>query len=333
MRSVDIRQFDPRAVARGTKESLYLEITQTPAGMPVRQTALVVGGQKPGPVLVVSGGVHGDEYEGPLTVMRLFKALEPASLAGTFVGITVANVPAFEAAARVSSMDGKNLARVFPGDPKGSVTQQIAYWMGERLIGKADFYADLHSSGSDMEMPTLCGYQVGSGPAAELRKRASEAFRAPVCWAHPGQSAGRTLSYAEDHGIPAIYTECPSSRSVHLAEAAIYQRGMRNVMRLLGMIGGEMEAQPSQYYLYGEGDTDDAIAATKSGYFLAERQLLEWVQPGDVLAKVYDLAGNVLEELRSPAAGYLVMRQLLPTVHAGSIVLMLADRYTGEWSK
>jgi len=333
MRSLDIRQFDPRAIPRDTKEALYLEITHTPAGMPIRQAALVIGGHKAGPLLVVSGGVHGDEYEGPLTVMRLFQELQPADLAGTFVGVTVANAPAFEAGTRVSPMDGKNLARVFPGDPKGSVTQQIAYWMAERLIGKADFYADLHSSGSDSEMVTLCGYTIGAGPTAELRKRAAEVFHAPACWAHTDQAAGRTLSYALEHNIPAIYTECPASRAVDLKDAAIYQRGMRNIMRMLGMIGGEMEGERSKWYLYGNGDTDEGLTATQSGYFLAERPLMDWVQRGDVLAKIYDLAGNVLEELRAPAAGYLVMRQLLPTVHAGETVFMLADKYQGEWSK
>jgi predicted deacylase len=332
MRSVDIREFDPRAVAPGAKEALYLEVTHTPAGMPIRHTALTIGGVRSGPVLVVSGGVHGDEFEGPLTVMRLFQELQPADIAGTFVGLTVANVPAFEAATRNSPIDGLNLARTFPGDPKGSVTQQIAYWMGERLIGRADFYADLHSSGSDSEMPTLCGYNMGSGPAAELRKRAAEVFHAPVTWAHPTQAPGRTLSYALDHNIPAIYTECPASRCVSLDDVAIYQRGMRNVMRLLGMLAGPLEGERSQYYLCGAGDTDDAIAATVGGFFIPERKLLEWVQAGDVLGKTYDLAGNVLETLRAPSAGYVVMRQLLPTVHAGSIVFMISDKYQGEWS-
>jgi uncharacterized protein len=277
--------------------------------------------------------VHGDEYEGPLTVIRLFQELQPADIRGTFVGLTVANVPAFEAATRSSPIDGRNLARTFPGDTKGSVTQQIAYWMGERLIGRADFYADLHSSGSDMEMSTLCGYNMGVGPAAELRKKAAEVFHAPVCWAHPDQAPGRTLSYALDHNIPAIYTECPSSRSVHLDDVAIYQRGMRNIMRLLGMLDGAMEGERSPYYLCGNGDSDDTIKASTSGYFLPQRELLDWVEPGDLLGIVCDLAGNVLEELRSPNAAYLICRQLLPTVHAGSNVLTISGKFEGEWSK
>ena len=330
MRSISIQEFDPRAVEPNTKEALYLNITTTPGGMPIRQTVLVVGGKEPGPVLVVSGGVHGDEYEGPLTIMRLFKELEPTDIKGTFVGVVVANVPAFETATRCSPIDGLNLARVFPGDPNGSVTQQIAYWMGERLIGRADFYIDLHSSGSDGEMVQLCGYTLAEGPVAELRKRVAEAFHAEVVWAHPDhpdQGLGRTLSYALDHDIPAVYTESPVQRRVSLPDVEAYKRGVRNAMNVLGMLGGELEGEPSRYYLYGSGDADEGIAVTQSGYWIPEKKLLDRVEAGDVLGTVYDLAGNVLEELRAPSVGYVGYRKLLPTIHAGDVVFMLATKY------
>ena len=109
---------------------------------PIRQTVLTVGGAEPGPLMVVSGGVHGDEWEGPLAVIRLFKELTPRSLQGTFVGLVVANVPAFDAAIHNSPIDGLSLNSVFPGDPEGSITRQIAYWMGQRFIGPSDFYVD-----------------------------------------------------------------------------------------------------------------------------------------------------------------------------------------------
>ena len=331
MRAIHIGEFDPRAIPRNTKEALYLDVTWSPAGMPIRQTAVVIGGRGPGPVLVVSGGVHGDEYEGPLTVTRLFQQLEPADIRGTFVGLVVANVPAFEAAARVSPIDGLNLARVFPGDRNGSVTQQIAYWMGERLIGRADFYIDLHSSGSDMEMVQLCGYSLGKGPAADLRRRAAEAFHAEVLWAHPlPQAGGRTLSYALDHDVPAIYTECPASRTVSIPDVEVYQRGVRNVMRVLEMLDGELEGAPAKHYLYGSGDVDSSIAVTRSGYFGPDRKLMDRVEAGEVLGRVYDLAGNVLEEVKAPSAGIVGLRQLLPTVHAGRVVFMLATPYEGQ---
>ena len=121
---------------------------------------MVVNGIQSGPVFSVSGGVHGDEYEGPLAIMDLFRQLKVEDLNGTFVGLVVANVPAFEAGTRCSPLDGLNLARIFPGNEYGSITEKIAFWMGDCLIRHSDYYIDLHSSGSDMEMPQMCGYII-----------------------------------------------------------------------------------------------------------------------------------------------------------------------------
>lgn len=323
-----IHEFDPREIERDTKKVVYLDVTLTPGGTPIRQTILVIGGRRAGPVLVVSGGVHGDEYEGPLTIIRLFRELEPADIKGTFIGLVVANVPAFEAGTRCSPIDGLNLARVFPGDPIGSVTQQIAHWMGVRLIGRADFYIDLHSSGSDMEMPQLCGYLIGEGPTAQLSRRVAEAFHAEAIWARPEQPPRRTLSCAVEHGIPHIYTECPASRRVSLIDVQAFQDGVRNAMRVLGMLDGDLEGESSRYYLAGSSDLESMGArATRSGYFVPGPGLLDWVEAGDLLGTVFDLAGNVLEEVRAPTSAYVVMRRLLPTVHAGQVVYTLAGRY------
>ncbi len=331
MRVMDIQEFDPRQIKPGTKEALYLDVTFTPGGAPIRQTLVAVGGEEPGPVLLVSGGVHGDEFEGPLTITRLFEELEPAHIKGTYVGLVVANVPAFEAATRCSPIDGLNLARVFPGERYGSITRQIAYWMGERLIRRANYYVDLHSSGSDMEMVQMCGYTAaGSAAVAAMSQRMAEAFHAETVWAHPGLAPGRTGSLALAHDVPFIYTECPASRRVSLADVDVYQRGLRNVMRVVGMLAGDLEGEPSRYFLLGSGNTDAAISVTKSGFFLPQRKLLDWVEAGDLLGTVHDLAGYVLEEIRAPTCGYVGLRQLLPTVNAGQVVFMLGEKNTFE---
>ena len=88
-----------------------------------------------------------------------------------------------------------------------------------------------------------------------------------------------------------------------------------------------MEGEPSRYCFFGSGNVDVAIAVTKSGYFLPEQELLDWVEVGDLLGTVYDLAGNVLEEIRAPIAGYVGLRQLLPTVNAGKVVFLLGGKY------
>jgi predicted deacylase len=92
---------------------------------------------------------------------------------------------------------------------------------------------------------------------------------------------------------------------------------------VLEMLDGELEGEPARTHLLGAGDTDKALTTTASGFWLPERRLLEQVEEGDVLGRVYDLAGTVLEEVRAPSAGCVVMRKLIPTVHAGKVVCML----------
>jgi len=104
-------------------------------------------------------------------------------------------------------------------------------------------------------------------------------------------------------------------------------RGVRNVMRVAGMLADDLEGEPSPYYLHGPGNTDVSLPVTQSGFFIPDCELLDWVEAGDVLGRVYDLAGNVLEEILAPTAGYIGLRQMLPTIHAGKFVFMLGDKF------
>ena len=326
---MDIRNFDARAIQRNSKQTLQLDVATTPGGTPIRQTVLTVGGAEPGPLMVVSGGVHGDEWEGPLTIIRLFPELMPASLRGTFVGLVVANVPAFDAAMHTSPIDGLSLNSVFPGDPNGSITRQIAYWMGQRFIAPADFYIDLHSSSSDLDFPTLCLYKPGTDKAAELSKQAAEAFHAPVVWAFPDYGPGRPFSHAHECGVPAIATECPASRCVIMDDVAVYQRGVRNAMRIMEMLNGDLEGPLARHYLYGNPERTMVTAGT-SGYLLLERAMLDWVEQGEILATIIDLTGEIVEEIRATTTGHVVLRRLVPTVQAGDLLFFLAGKYPPE---
>ena len=112
--------FRSEAVPPGAKETLYLDVAPLPKGDTLRLAVLVARGQAEGPTLLVLGGVHGDEYEGPHAVRTVFRALTTDQLRGTFIGVPVTNVPAFEAGTRSSPLDGLNLARVFPGSRDGT---------------------------------------------------------------------------------------------------------------------------------------------------------------------------------------------------------------------
>ncbi len=84
-----------------------------------------------GPTVILEGGNHGDEYEGPIVIGELIRDLDPKSIQGRLICIPAINLPAVGAGQRVSPYDGLNLNRTFPGDPLGSITQQISSY-GER---------------------------------------------------------------------------------------------------------------------------------------------------------------------------------------------------------
>ena len=114
-----------------------------------------------GPTALLTGANHGDEYEGPIALQALAHELQPAQITGRVIILPFMNYPAFRAASRVSPIDGVNLNRAFPGDPRGTVTQKIADYFQRVLVPMADFVLDFHSGGKTLDfVPFACGHEL-----------------------------------------------------------------------------------------------------------------------------------------------------------------------------
>ncbi len=324
-RAVNFKDFDLERLPRGSSESLYVDVTTSEPGDPLRLPVLIVRGAQEGPTITVLGGVHGDEYEGPHAVRTVFSLIDPASLTGTFVGVPHANPPAFAAGTRTSPLDDLNLARVFPGSEDGKPTERIAHHLSESIIHPCDFLIDLHSSGTLWSMPTLVGYDAQDNDAGRRSREAAMAFGAPVVWGHPDIARGRTVTEAADHRIPWLYAECPGGGWLHLDSAAQYAQGVRNVMAHLDMLPGPVNARQPQFRLYGSGDVDSAATAEATGFLVRQVELLDRVREGDILGTVSGLAGEPLEEIQARSDGVVVFMRAVPSITAGDLVFMLAS--------
>lgn len=310
-------EFQPGRLARNAKHSLKLEFSA--AGHLLELPLLVVRGREPGPVLVASAGVHGDEYEGIQAILETAAALDPAAMRGDLLAVPVANVAAFRQRTRRSPLDGADLARVFPGRPDGSPSEALAWRFDRHVLGHADFYVDLHSGGISWEMPLLAGFDD-----ADPRARAAAvAFGAPVIWAHPEIPPGRTVSAAKARGIPWIYIEARGGGRIHPEDLAVYRRGLMNLMCHLGLFEGEPEAPPPQMELYGDGNTDAGLTATAEGFLIAEVRLLDEVSAGARLGRLLDFGGRLIEEYRAPRSGRVVLLHACPQVRAGEPVFLV----------
>ncbi len=104
----------------------------------------------PGPVVLVMGGNHGDEYEGQIIVSRLIREIVPSMVTGQLILMPMANFPAASAGLRTSPIDQGNLNRMFPGNAAGGVTEVLCSYIEQVLLTQADVLLDLHSGGSSL---------------------------------------------------------------------------------------------------------------------------------------------------------------------------------------
>ncbi len=104
-----------------------------------------------GPTALLTGGNHGDEYEGPIALWSLTRDLHPESINGRVIIIPAMNYPAFKAGKRTSSIDGGNMNRAFPGKPDGTITEITADYFNRVLLPLSDYVLDIHSGGKTLD--------------------------------------------------------------------------------------------------------------------------------------------------------------------------------------
>ena len=321
-----IEDFDLKALPSAQKSRHWLDIAPRVFDSGCRLPLLCVTGADEGPTLLVLAGVHGDEYEGMAAIHQLFARVDPGQLRGRLLMLPVCNPPAYEAARRLSSVDRLNLARVFPGDRDGLITQRIACWITEALLRHSDFLIDLHTGGIAYELPTLIGYPHDDGELGLACRAAAEAFGAPVLWGHPlPLPAGRTISAATDLGIPSLYTEAPGGGGCDPDVAACFREGVLNVMKHLGMLTGDLNQRRATHRLVGDGNLDTVISVQQAGFFQPEVALLEEVAAGQRLGRVCDPMGVTIEEVTADGDGVVIMLRGLPRVSAGDGVAHLTQ--------
>ena len=215
--------------------------------MPGASTRLPLGviSHGSGPTVIIEGGNHGDEYEGPIVISELIRELDPTEIQGRLILMPAINAPAVIAGQRTSPDDRLNLNRSFPGDPHGSMTQQIAAFMADEIYPRGDAFLDLHSGGSSLDL--LPSAIIEPTEEAALGRRniaAALAFDAPQTVVISNLGDPRTATAAACRaGLVTMGTEMGGGGTVSPGALAICRRGVRNVLAHLGLLTPE-RAEP-----------------------------------------------------------------------------------------
>ncbi|MEQ9814639.1 MAG: succinylglutamate desuccinylase/aspartoacylase family protein [Azospirillaceae bacterium] len=227
---------------RDGRQAAYLRAPQSrdTAGWGVVEIPIVTVANGAGPTVLFTGGVHGDEYEGQIAVSTLARDLKPEEITGRVIMMPAVNVPAVLADRRLSPIDGKDLNRCFPGNPRGTFSDMLAHFVDSQILPHADVSVDLHTAGHSMESALSTNMHHPADPAVRDRTfRLAEAFGAPFNVVFWGVDEGATLtSSVERRGILSLGTELGGWGRVNVDGVAVAHHGLRGVLAHLGMLRG-----------------------------------------------------------------------------------------------
>jgi predicted deacylase len=286
-----------------------------------------------GPVALICGGNHGDEYEGQIIARRLFGMLEPADVPGGLILAPALNMPAVKAARRVSPLDRGNLNRSFPGSADGGPTKAIAGFITTQLMPLADLALDLHSGGSNVDFLD-CAYFCQSGdPLRDRRTRAlAEMMALPFTVVVPPHDTAGDFDGAA-HGAGCAMLSCELGGEGKISQRAL-NAGWQGVVRILAderIISeaaatrlGKTDPQPTRFLDLGENQA--FVTADHHGLAEPLVRIGDSVAKGQAIALLRDLDDMNRDAVRitAPCDGIVVIRRRTVLVEPGDHLFLIA---------
>ncbi len=296
-----------------------IDIAHLASGLVLSLPLHELQGSTEGPTVGISAVVHGDEGIGAEVIRRLSEDPEIEELRGRLVLLPVANPLAFQGNTRNTPLDMTNMNRIFPGDPDGWLTEQMADVIAREFLRGLDVHIDLHAGGLYPIVDYV--YQLN---APEL----SRAFGRPFLYAPPHPYEGTTTEVSAQRA-KAVVVELGGGLTAQEPYAALGLRGLKNALRVAGALPGPVEPPPAQTLLH----RIETVRPHEGGLLLPAVDAVGGrVVAGDVLGRVVSpFSFEVLEELRSPFDGVMILTH--PTLHRvepGDYGYMVGELATAE---
>ena len=277
-----------------------------------------------GPTVLVSGGNHGDEYEGQVAALRLIQELDPADVSGRIVVVPVISTAASKASTRLWP-SGANFNRSFPGSPDGAPNEQLADFFTRVLFPLADVVIDMHSGGRTAWFLPCSHMHVVDDPAQrEAMLRGMQAWNSDWHFLYIDVNGTGLLPVeAEEQGKIVITTELGGGGRVPAPVHALAWSGLLNVLRHVGALAGEVQTRaslglPDAVILDGR-DPANYVVVEEDGIFEGLLEPGDSVRAGDPVARLWfpDRPEREPEVLRAPLDGVLAVIRAIPAMEAG----------------
>ncbi|PKM16293.1 MAG: peptidase M14 [Gammaproteobacteria bacterium HGW-Gammaproteobacteria-2] len=293
-----------RFVLPGTR--MVLDLPFAGGGNDASTPVTVIHGARPGPVLCLAAGIHGDEINGIEIVRRVANALQAEQIAGTVVAVPVVNLSGFQRGTRYLP-DRRDLNRSFPGSRYGSMASRIAHVFFDGIARHCDALIDFHTGSfdrsnlpqvrADLRLPAVLQLARGLGATVVL---------------HSPGSKGMLRLAATAAGIPALTFEVGAPARLQVSEIEVAVAAINGLLHHLGMSQGSPSDEATQPIFYDS----QWVRANAGGLLIGEVALGQRVQKGQRLGRVIDPIHNTERVIMSPVFGRVLgmaqNQQVLP---------------------
>ncbi|MEO9788020.1 MAG: N(2)-acetyl-L-2,4-diaminobutanoate deacetylase DoeB [Aurantimonas coralicida] len=278
-----------------------------------------------GPTALLTGGNHGDEYEGPIALFDLARRLTLEEITGRVIILPAMNYPAFRAGTRTSPIDKGNLNRLFPGSPVGTPSQKIADYVTRYLLPMAHVVLDFHSGGKTLDfLPFAAAHALDDSRQEEECIAAVAAFGAP--WSvkmREIDAVGMFDTTVEQLGKVFVTTELGGGGTATAQSAGIAKRGAANLLRHAGILSGAVEERPTRWL---DMPSDDCFTFSEiDGMMEPLVDLGDAVRKGQPIGRAWpiDRTGVAPYEYTAKMDGILAARHFPGLVKAGDCIAVL----------
>ena len=286
----------------------------------------VVHGASDGPVLALIAGTHGYEYSPIIALPRVAARLEPARMNGSVILVHIANPNTFYGRRIYYSSDAKNLNRMYPGDPGGTISERIAHALTTQVIDKSTHLIDMHcGDGNESLRPYSYWMPIGDDKVDNAAREMVLAFgldHIVVDRTRPTDPKKTlyTSTTAMVRGKPAITTE---SGGMGLTDEGSVEANVAGALSVINHLG--IQSAPSVRATHPVWYEKSAVLrAPVTGIWRPVVDKMHSVAKDGLVGRILDPFGNVLSEIRAPFAGEMLYVVGTPPVTEGEPLGMVA---------
>jgi predicted deacylase len=312
--STDKISIAGRKIAPGAQVQIDAEIGRLPTRTPLDIPVIVSRSKESGPVVLLLGGMHGDEINGIEIMRRIMRSGYNNPDRGTIIAIPVFNVYGFINHTR-GLPDGRDINRSFPGAATGSMASRVAHFFMEEILPVVDYIIDYHTGGARRNNYPQIRADFGDPKAKKL----AEVFASPYILNSPFREKSLRKS-AFRAGKPVIVYE--GGETLRLRKNVL-DKGINGTLRVLHYLGmrDEIPPEPAQEPITILKST--WIRARKSGLHHLEVRNGHKVKKNQVIGVISDPYGDFESKIKAPNEGFVIGINNFPVVNQGDPILHL----------